>query len=61
MSVVAVQNAKWRRENPDRHAFISAARRAHIANILPACRPCNARKGLTPLEVFKARLRKDAK
>jgi len=29
-----------------------------IANILPACRPCNARKGLAPLELFKARLRK---
>lgn len=31
-----------------------------IANILPACRPCNARKGLTPLEVFRARIRRTA-
>ena len=37
------ENARWRND---------------IANILPACRPCNARKGLAPLELFKARLRK---
>jgi len=102
------ENARWRKDNPDRHAFINAARRARlmaapgshtyqdwldlvqkfdgkcaycglktehltrdhinplkrgggneIANILPACRPCNARKGFTPLDVFKARLRKE--
>lgn len=100
--------ARWRRENPDRHAFHSAARRARvmeapgthtyqewldlverfdgrcaycglktdrltrdhitplklggsndIANILPACRLCNGRKGLASLEVFMARLRKN--
>lgn len=98
--------ARWQRENPDRHAFNSAARRARvmeapgshtyqewldlveryegrcaycgsktdrltrdhitplklgggndIANIVPACRTCNARKGMSPLYVFKARLR----
>lgn len=99
------ENVRWRKENPDKHAFIGAARRARalaapgthtyqewldlvaryerrcaycgiscdrltrdhivplrlgggneIANILPACRPCNSRKGLAPLAVFKARL-----
>lgn len=102
------ETARWRKENLDKRAFSSAARRARvmaapgthtyqewldlierfggrcaycgartkrltrdhivplkmgggnaIANILPACPPCNARKGLTPIELFRARLTRD--